>query len=87
MDVVTLHAVAGKVVDTAERCSKKLHARKDLPESDKLHVLLVRATYNRGIKESIFKVGVASQKLLAKEGSIFHIFPQTYAERVLRQVR
>lgn len=87
MDVVTLHAVAGKVVDTAERCSEKLHARKDLPKSDKLHVLLVRATYNRGIKESIFKVGVASQKLLAKEGSIFHIFPKTNAERVLRQVR
>lgn len=87
MDVVTLHAVAGKVIDTAERRSEKLHARKDLPKSDKLYVLLVRATYNGGIEESIFKVGVASQKLLAKEGSIFHIFPQTDAERVLRQVR
>ena len=87
MDIVTLHAVAGKVIDTAKRSSEELHARENLPKSDKLDVVPVRATYNRGIKESIFKVGVAGQKLLAKEGSIFHIFPQTNAERVLRQVR
>jgi hypothetical protein len=46
-----------------------------------------RATYNRSIKEGIFKVGVASQKLLTEERSILHIFEQPNAERILRKMR
>ena len=46
-----------------------------------------KATYNRSIKKGIFKVSVASQKLLAEESGILHILEQPNAELVLRQVR
>jgi len=49
--------------------------------------LMERATYNRSIKESIFKVGVASQELLAEERGILHVLVQPNAQRVLRKVR
>jgi hypothetical protein len=46
-----------------------------------------RATYNRCIKEGIFKVGVASQELLTEERGILHIFEQPNAQRILRKMR